>query len=338
VEVNEKGSIGVNDRKRSAFKWIMRGSIFAVSIFMVLLFLLSMDKIHGHEQLPVHRLVKETKKVLHKPDVFDMQRIERSFAQRHIEYLDELFNMRSQAYSLLDQYHQEVDTWGKKHQYYDFYNGAMYKLDYEYNQDQGFGLENDEAVDLSHTMYEYQAATKHIRTNLMHLHAMEADYTDNTLWSRPHASDLRLIRYHHLSGQVIVVSFIEQACRVYQDGKLINAFLITSGRFNDPSPAGMWQISLRKWHTVFRSHVPVGSPNWYPDTPINYAMEYRMGGYYLHDSWWRAYYGRGTNFPHYDPASEEFAGTGSHGCINLSLEDAAWMYANTGYGTAVVTY
>lgn len=316
----------------------MRGSIFVASICMILLFLSGMAKIHSHVQSPSHHKAKEIGNVVHKPDVFDMQRIERGFAQQHIEYLASLFKIRNQANNFLNQYHQEVDNWGEKHQYYDFYNGVTYPLNYEYDRTQGFGLENDEAVNQSHTMHEYQNALKRIHANLMHLHAMEADYTDTTAWNNPHASDLRLISYYHLTGQVVIVSFIEQACRVYQDGKLIKAFLITSGRLGDASPAGMWQISRRRLHTVFRSHVPVGSPNWYPDTPINYAMEYHTGGYYLHDSWWRAYYGRGTNFPHYDPDGEEFAGTGSHGCINLSLWDAAWLYANTGYGTTVVTY
>lgn len=328
----------MSNRKRSIFKWIMRASIFTASMFMVLLFLSGIGKIQSHVQAPMHHLVTKRAHLLKKPYVLDMQEVERSFVQRHIQYLASLFMIQNQAHSALNQYHQEVANWGQKHRYYDFYNGIAYKLDYEYSQDEGFGLENDNAIAHAHTMNDYRAALRHIAINLIHLHAMEADYADKTVWDQPHASDLRLIRYHHLSGLVIVVSFVEQACRVYQNGKLINAFLVTSGRFDDPSPAGMWQISRRRWHTIFKSRVPVGSPNWYPDTPINYAMEYRPGGYYLHDSWWRAYYGRGTNFPHYDPAGEEFAGTGSHGCINLSLGDAAWLYANTGYGTTVLTY
>jgi hypothetical protein len=338
VEANKKGSIGVNNKKRSAFKWIVRGSIFTASMCMVVLFLSGIGKFHNHVQSPMHHRASERMHSLKKHYVLDMQEIERSFAQRRIQYLARLFIIQNQANSALNQYHQEVANWGQKHQYHDFYNGITYKLDYEYNQDEDFNLASDSAIRYAHTMNDYRAILRRLATNLAHFHAMEADYADKTSWYQPHASDLKLIHYHHLSGLVVVVSFIEQACRVYQNGKLINAFLITSGRFDDSSPVGLWQISRRRWHTVFKSRVPVGSPNWYPDTPINYAMEYHTGGYYLHDSWWRAYYGPGTNFPHYDPAGEEFAGTGSHGCINLALGDAAWLYANTGYGTNVVTY
>ncbi len=276
--------------------------------------------------------------VLKGPVVLDMWQVERGFAQRQIEYIAEMFKVQLQAKSLLDQYHQEILDWGKAHQYRDEYNKQTYMPDYEYNQGDSSSLDGTDAVRSAHTINDYQAAIKLINTNIIHLQAMEADYADKTAWNQPHATDLELIQYHHLSGQVIVVSFIEQTARVYQDGKLVKAFFVTSGRVGDPSPVGVWHVSRRRWHTIFKSRVPVGSPNWYPDTPINYAMEYRTGGYYLHDSWWRTYYGPGTEFPHYDPEGEEFAGTGSHGCINLSERAAAWMYMDTSYGTTVVTY
>jgi lipoprotein-anchoring transpeptidase ErfK/SrfK len=68
-------------------------------------------------------------------------------------------------------------------------------------------------------------------------------------------------------------------------------------------------------------------------------MEYHDGGYFFHDSWWRVNYGPGSNFPHYDVGGDEsFAGNGSHGCINMQENDAAWLYANTSYGAAVLLY
>jgi L,D-transpeptidase catalytic domain len=140
--------------------------------------------------------------------------------------------------------------------------------------------------------------------------------------NRP-TSDVGLMRYYHLSGTVVVVSFIEQICRIYQNGKLIKAFQVTTGNFDSPSPAGLWHIFLRQSPTVFRSSAPFGSHFCYPDTPITYAMEYHVGGYYLHDSWWRTDYGPRTNFPHYDPNGNRYAAEGSHGCINMPYADAA---------------
>jgi len=243
-----------------------------------------------------------------------------------------------QASDLRNRFHQEVTRWGNAHLYHDPYNKVSYPLDYEYNQVQGFGADVDSAIDKAHSVSDYQTAIKQITTNLTHLQAMEAEAADKTSWSLAHASDLKLIHYYHLTGKVVVVSFIDQACRVYQDGKLIKAFHVTTGNYDSPSPVGLWHIFQRQSPTIFRSSAPVGSRFWYPDTPIRYAMEYHGGGYYLHDSWWRTTYGPGTNFPHYDPNGDKYAAEGSHGCINMPFVDAAWMYANTHYGTAVITY
>lgn len=325
----------MNGRKSSTSRRLLGGSICAVSLFIVVICLLIIYKSTNHE---VDHRTNKTAHLVRERVELDAWQIERGFVQRQIQYMAELFRVQSQTKSELDQYYQEVMSWGKAHQYHDGYNGQTYIPNYEYSHSEDSGLDGTDAVKSAHTINDYQAIIKLIAVNHTHLQAMKVDYGDKAGWYQPHATDLQLIKYHHLSGQVIVVSFVEQAVRVYQDGKLMKAFLITSGRFGDPSPVGAWHISRRRWHTVFRAHVPVGSPNWYPDTPINYAMQYLTGGYYLHDSWWRTYYGPGTEFPHYDPAGQEFAGTGSHGCINLSEGAAAWLYKNTSYDTAVITY
>jgi L,D-transpeptidase-like protein len=247
--------------------------------------------------------------------------------------------IQGQANYLLKQFHQEVTNWGNTHQYHDSYDNMSYPLDYEYDQQEGFGSDADAAVQSAQTLDDYQAAINIINDDMTNLKAMEADYNDKTSWDQQHVTDKQLMQYYNAtSGQVIVVSLVEQALRLYQDGKLVKAFLITSGQFAKPSPPGFWHIFLRQSPTVFKSSEPKGSAFWYPDTKINYAMEYHDNGYFFHDSWWRYYYGPGTNFPHYDPGGEEFAGTGSHGCINMRQDQAAWLYANTGYGTAVIMY
>src|ERR1035441_2688119 len=164
--------------------------------------------------------------------------------------------MQSRAQSMLTQYHREVMNWGKEHRYHDGYNGQTYMPDYEYSQNEDSSLDGTDAVKCAHTVKDYQAIIRLVAANTTHLQAMNVDYGDKTLWYQAHTTDLQLIKYHHLSGLVVVVSFIEQTARVYQDGKLVKAFLVTSGRFGDPSPVGIWHISRRRWHTVFKSRVP----------------------------------------------------------------------------------
>ena len=247
--------------------------------------------------------------------------------------------IQGEANYLLKQFHQEVKNWGSTHKYQDSYNGASYSQNFAYDQ-QGIGSDLDAAVQSAQTLDDYQTAIDLIKNDFTNLKAMEADAGDKTPWNQPHATDLQLMSYYKLSSsEVVVVSLIEQSWRLYQNGKLVKAFQITSGQYERPTPPGLWQIFVRQSPTVFKSSEPKGSAFWYPDTKINYAMEYHEGGYFFHDSWWRVNYGVGTNFPHYDTGGDEsFAGNGSHGCINMAPADAAWMYANTGYGLAVLIY
>jgi L,D-transpeptidase catalytic domain len=248
--------------------------------------------------------------------------------------------LQGQASTLLQQYYQEVSSWGASHHYYDKVDGQSYILDYEYDEIHGFGGDLDHALQEAQTPDDYQIAIEQIQMYLLHLKAMEADYNDHSPYTQPHATDLQLIQHDKPdSGTVIVVSLLEQALRFYQNGTLVKAFPVTTGQYDRPTPPGLWQIFVRQSPMIFTSLDPKGSAFWYPDTNINYAMEYRDGGYYFHDSWWRLDYGPGTNFPHNDSGGDQsFAGSGSHGCVNMSKEQADWLYQNTSYGTTVIIY
>lgn len=247
---------------------------------------------------------------------------------------------KAQANYLLQQFHQEVTAWGQSHQYHDKYNGGYYPLDYEYDQ-QGIGSDADYAVQSAQTLDDYQSAVDLLKNDMLHLQMMEQDYNDATAYNKPHQADLTLMKHYGITkaDEVLVVSLVEQVLRYYQNGTLVRSFYITSGQFAKPSPPGFWQIFLRQSPTKFTSSEPKGSAFWYPDTKINYAMEYRSGGYFFHDSWWRVNYGPGSNFPHYDTGGDEsFAGDGSHGCINMAENDIAWLYPNTTYNAQVILY
>jgi hypothetical protein len=247
--------------------------------------------------------------------------------------------VQGQATYLLNQFHQEVTNWGNSHQYHD---GGVYNLDYEYDV-QGIGSDAVAAVQSSQTMDDYQSAIDLINNDFLHLRAMEADYSDKTPWDQPHATDISLMKHYNVygasSGQVLVVSLIEQTLRYYNNGKLVRSFLIVSGQYERPSPPGFWSIILKEHPTQFKSTEPPGSAFWYPPTPIQYAMEYHAGGYFFHDSWWRADYGPGMNFPHSDSSgTTAFNDNGSHGCINMNPNDVAWLYPQIAWGTPVIVY
>lgn len=250
--------------------------------------------------------------------------------------------VQSQANYLLKQFHQEVTKWGRAHQYYDSYDGNSYNLDYEYDQ-QGIGSDADAAVQSAQTLDDYRSAIDLLNDDFLLLHAMEADYSDSVLWWHGHKTDTTLMQHYGVdgptAGPVLVVSLVEQVVRYYNNGKLVRAFQVVTGQYLKPSPPGYWSIFLREHPTEFKSSEPPGSAFWYPPTPIQYAMEYHSGGYFFHDSWWRGIYGRGMNFPHWDPSgTTQFNGNGSHGCINMAPNDVAWLYGQIPWGTPVIVY
>lgn len=246
--------------------------------------------------------------------------------------------LKGQAASLIKQFHTEVTNWGNAHQYFDKYNSISYPLDTAYMTN-GIGEDLDNELANAVTATDYQQALTDTQNAIFHLHMMEADAQDKTPSDQVHATDQKLLDYYKLkSSQVIVVSFIEESLRVYENGKLVHSFLITAGRPELPPVPGLWAPLWRLTNTTFKSSFPKGSPYWYPDTPIHYAIMYHQGGYFLHDSWWRNDYGPGTQFYHVDSSGNISAYYGSHGCINMPEDQAAWVYDNTSYDTQIIMY
>lgn len=133
--------------------------------------------------------------------------------------------------------------------------------------------------------------------------------------------------------KTIVVSLSQQRLWAYENGREVYSTAVMTGRPDLPTVVGTYHIFLKQSPTTFYSPWPRNSPNWYPPTPINYAMEWKEGGYYLHDATWHSVFGPGTDTWHYDPAFGWQ--NGSHGCIAMTLGAAAWLYNWAAIGTTV---
>lgn len=247
--------------------------------------------------------------------------------------------LRGQANFLVQQFHHEVTSWGNAHLYHDSFDGNSYTLDSGY-ADPGIGSDLDGYLASAVSQQDYQQVVNLANNDLFHMHMFEADYADKTPYSQVHNTDTQLLHYYNLThGQIIVISLANQAMRIYQDGQLVRAFLVTTGRPELPSLPGVWPVLDRQSPTVFKSSEPKSSPYWYPDTPIHYAILYHAGGYFIHDAWWRVDYGPGTQFPHNDSGGDQsFAGNGSHGCVNMQEDQAAWVYTHTNWQTQILIY
>ena len=244
------------------------------------------------------------------------------------------------SHYLINALDHEANTWGNAHAYHDKFDGNNYILTAGYTLP-GIGFWLNRELGWAWQPSDYQAVVDEENNEFFNLHMLEQDYRDTTPYNQVHATDRQMMQHYSglQHGMVLMVSMVEQTMRVYQDGKLIRAFHVTTGRVERPALPGVWSVQDRKSPDQFKSTDPPGSPYWYPPTPIQYAILYHWGGFFVHDAWWRVNFGPGTQFPHYDVGGDEsFAGNGSHGCINLQSNDAAWVYSNTDWNTQIAVY
>jgi hypothetical protein len=262
------------------------------------------------------------------------RRIDADIASMH----DDL--VQGASHYLVNELDREARAWGQAHAYHDKFDGKNYIYTAGYTLD-GIGYWMNRDLSWAWQPSDFQAVIDEENNVFFNLRMLEADYSDRTPYNKVHATDLQMMQHYPSlqHGTVLMVSFVEQAMRFYKDGKLIRAFYVTTGRVERPALPGRWTVQNRQSPTMFKSTDPPGSPYWYPDTPIQYAILYHWGGFFVHDAWWRVNFGPGTQFPHYDVGGDEtFSGNGSHGCINLQGNDAAWVYANTDWNTQIAVY
>jgi hypothetical protein len=262
------------------------------------------------------------------------QKIDADVASMH----DDL--VQGASHYLINALDHEANTWGQAHAYHDKFDGHNYILTAGYTLP-GIGYWLNRELGWAWQPSDYQAVVDEENNEFFNLHMLEQDYSDTTPYNQVHATDEQMMKHYPSlqHGMVLMVSQVEQAMRVYQDGKLLRSFHVTTGRVERPALPGVWSVQDRKSPDEFKSSDPPDSPYWYPPTPIHYAILYHWGGFFVHDAWWRVNFGPGTQFPHYDIGGDEsFAGNGSHGCVNMQENDAAWVYANTDWNTQIAMY
>jgi hypothetical protein len=130
----------------------------------------------------------------------------------------------------------------------------------------------------------------------------------------------------------IVVSLAQQTIAAYQNGRLVWSSLATTGNLRlSPTPPGHYHIFAKYSPFKFISPWPPGDPLWYAPVWSSYAMEFISGGYFIHDAPWRNVFG---------PASQDDGrpGTdygGTHGCVNVPLATAEFLWKWAPLGTDV---
>jgi len=149
----------------------------------------------------------------------------------------------------------------------------------------------------------------------------ETELLDSDIWIKEQAP----IVYTPGAGKLIVISISRQELTAFQDGTAVLTSLVTTGRPALPTPPGVYRVFARYSPYEMISPWGYGSPFWYPPSWTNWAMEFRAGGYFIHDAPWRSWYG---------PGSDIYNGT--HGCVNVPHNNMAFLWNWTPNGTTVV--
>ncbi len=109
----------------------------------------------------------------------------------------------------------------------------------------------------------------------------------------------------------IDVDLTNQMTYAYEGNQIVNSFLVSTGTWEHPTVTGQYYIYVKYLYA------DMAGPGYYlPDVP--YVM-YFYDGYGLHGTYWHHNFGTPM----------------SHGCVNLSIPDAGWLFNWADVGTLV---
>jgi hypothetical protein len=110
-----------------------------------------------------------------------------------------------------------------------------------------------------------------------------------------------------VQGRWVAVDVWQQVLTAFQDDKLIFTTLISSGKPSHPTRQGLHQVWIRLPTDDMNSSM--GEPDFYalPYVPFVMYFDHSIS---LHGAYWHDSFGIAV----------------SHGCVNMSLTDAHWLY------------
>jgi lipoprotein-anchoring transpeptidase ErfK/SrfK len=114
----------------------------------------------------------------------------------------------------------------------------------------------------------------------------------------------------------IVVSISAQAMWAYEGGQQVMFSYVSTGRPGFDTPLGNYSV-LVKYDSQTMEGVLGGEYYNVPDVP--WVMYFTNSGHAIHGTYWH----------------NNFGSVMSHGCVNLPMDVAAWMYSWAPIGTPV---
>jgi len=115
----------------------------------------------------------------------------------------------------------------------------------------------------------------------------------------------------------VVVDLSQQMAYVYSGGKVIRSTAVNTGKRGFETPTGTFYINSKYRYDDMRGRE--GGEAW-DVRNVPYAMYFTNRGHALHGAPW----------------ARSFGSPRSHGCVNLPMDFAAWLFNNSKIGTKVI--
>lgn len=108
---------------------------------------------------------------------------------------------------------------------------------------------------------------------------------------------------------------------VTEDGKVVKTIPVSLGKPKTPSSTGTMVVMEKKRKTVFDTLAELGPVEGYR-TKIDYAQRITDGGEFIHAAPWSE--------------GDQGRVNVSHGCVNVSMADGAWLFNRTMVGDPII--
>lgn len=123
---------------------------------------------------------------------------------------------------------------------------------------------------------------------------------------------------YQLEGKTVVVDLSSQTLKLYDDNEVLLYTKVVTGKDTTPTDKGLYPIYDKATETYLTGEDY--------KTFVNYWMPFN-GGEGLHDATWRDSFG-----------GPDYHSNGSHGCVNMDLDDAEVLYNNVEVGSKVLIH
>jgi hypothetical protein len=122
-----------------------------------------------------------------------------------------------------------------------------------------------------------------------------------------------------LSNKKVSVDLSSQTLTIFDHGYNVHDFLFSSGKKGFETPQGAFTVWRKRQKVRMTWYYGAGNSNNYDLPGVPWVLSF-SGPYTIHGTYWHNNFGTPM----------------SHGCVNMSIPDAKWMYNWTPIGTKVV--